>query len=488
RGIEETRLSLTSFVDLIEDRTWFIAACFLLRILQGVGYVLFATTIFALVAHFFPESMGTVLAILEMCIGIGLSIGPPIGSVFFKLGGFKLPFFVVGSTQMVTSLLAFPALPSSSLRDFQSVDLPRMKPLIRRVSPWVVCVAIAVLSSAFSFFYPILQPHVEVAFGMTEGVTALLYLIFTGSYGVTGFLSGYITDHCPKWRKAQVGFAFLAISFAFLLLGPVSFLHIPRSPGLLIGSLALMGASLSFALIPTLGIINEEARYKSKIPLILIRGLAGYDDNIGTASLMSGIWNSMFSLGDAIGPATSGAIYDASNFSTAALVFAGITSGTVSISFALHSLRIARIRDLMGDAVVGDSARVLGRFLETEERGEKPRTTGRGQRSRGSKFSKQSFLYSPDATDRQTGDAIYQASPGGAICPRLAYQGAPRGPLRSLRFSFVPGLLKPLGGPVIYWRELEVIVPSRFKRRREKLSLRFITFASDSKEDRLNTF
>ncbi|CAG0889596.1 unnamed protein product [Darwinula stevensoni] len=265
----EPRLSLNSFVDLIEDWMWFVTVCYLLRILQGVGYAFFATTIFALVAHFFPKSMGTVL-----------------------YSDFR------------------------TVRDFQSVDLPRMKPFFFHMGSWVVCVAIIVLSSAFAFFYPVLQPHVEAVFGMTESTTALLYLVFTGSYGVTGILSGYIADHFAKWRKAQLGIAFLAIAFSFLLLGPASFLHIPRSLGLLIGSLVLTGASLSFSLIPTFGIINEEAR------------LAGYDDNIGTASLMSGMWNSMFSLGEAVGPAISGALYDVSDFSTAAIVFAGICFGT----------------------------------------------------------------------------------------------------------------------------------------------------------------
>ncbi|CAG0896975.1 unnamed protein product [Darwinula stevensoni] len=297
-------------------------SCFLLRILQGVGYVLFATTIFTLVVHFFPKSMGTVL-----------------------LGGFKLPFIVLGTTQMIASLLAFPALPSSSLRDFQSVDLPRMKPFLFHLSSWVVCLAVVVVSSACAFFYPVLQPHVEAAFGMTEGTTPLMYLVLAGTYCVTGFLSGYISDYYPQWRKAQLGIAFLAIAFSFLLLGPASFLHIPRSLGLLIGSLVLTGASFSFSLIPTYAIINEEAR------------LAGYDDNIGTASLMSGMWNSMFSLGitlyfedffsplcgEAVGPAVSGALYDVSDFSTAAIVFAGICFGTSILHTNVYESEVFKI-------------------------------------------------------------------------------------------------------------------------------------------------
>ncbi|CAG0901383.1 unnamed protein product [Darwinula stevensoni] len=273
------------FLDSIGTRIWFTTAAFMLRILQGLGFVFYFTTFFGIIVNFFPKSKGILLASLEICTGIGLSIGPMIGGVFFNLGGFKLPFFVLGSVMIFLSFLSFKVLPSSSALDFHSVSLPGIKPLLLSFGSWVICIALALISAAWGSFYPILQPHVQDAFGMSETDTALLYVVLTCSYSITGILAGYISDRYPKWLKVELGLALLVDVLGFLLLGPVSFLQIPRSLGLLIGSLALIGISMAFTFIPTYGIMNDEIR------------LAGYQDSIGTATLTAGIWNSMFSLG-----------------------------------------------------------------------------------------------------------------------------------------------------------------------------------------------
>ena len=45
------------------------------------------------------------MALTETSFGLGLMIGPALGSLLFEAGGFKLPFFVVGGFACVVALI-----------------------------------------------------------------------------------------------------------------------------------------------------------------------------------------------------------------------------------------------------------------------------------------------------------------------------------------------------------------------------------------------
>ena len=120
----------------------FILFCLLLRVLEGVGVAMFTTATFATFAKFFPDSVGTLMVtnkqklwcmlfhslhimnsgIVSRCCRNGLQFGPttrraPLlcndidyhtcdySLLYHKVGGYKLPFIIVGAA---TSVFALP--------------------------------------------------------------------------------------------------------------------------------------------------------------------------------------------------------------------------------------------------------------------------------------------------------------------------------------------------------------------------------------------
>ena len=57
-----------------------------------------------MIAKEFPDNVATMFAILETFFGIGMILGPTIGGALYELGGFTLPFAVLGSTKSSSKL------------------------------------------------------------------------------------------------------------------------------------------------------------------------------------------------------------------------------------------------------------------------------------------------------------------------------------------------------------------------------------------------
>ena len=48
----------------------------------------------------------------QTCFGLGYMLGPGVGAWFYEMGGFMLPFLVVGSLSVVLSLLLIVTIPN----------------------------------------------------------------------------------------------------------------------------------------------------------------------------------------------------------------------------------------------------------------------------------------------------------------------------------------------------------------------------------------
>ena len=81
-------------INMIESTIGFILLFVLMRILQGIGASMFVTSANAILVSLFPNHVSLVIGADEMSGGAGLSIGPVIGTVLYKLGGINAPFLI----------------------------------------------------------------------------------------------------------------------------------------------------------------------------------------------------------------------------------------------------------------------------------------------------------------------------------------------------------------------------------------------------------
>lgn len=70
---------------LIEDTTMFTVLCFVVRGAEALGASAYSTASYVFVVQTFPDSIGSVLGILETFVGLGMSVGPAIGGLLYSV-------------------------------------------------------------------------------------------------------------------------------------------------------------------------------------------------------------------------------------------------------------------------------------------------------------------------------------------------------------------------------------------------------------------
>lgn len=70
---------------LIEDPTTFTVFCFVVRGMEALGASAYSTASYVFVVNAFPDTIGSVLGILETFVGLGMSVGPAIGGLLYSV-------------------------------------------------------------------------------------------------------------------------------------------------------------------------------------------------------------------------------------------------------------------------------------------------------------------------------------------------------------------------------------------------------------------
>lgn len=84
-------------LDRIIDLTSFTVFCFIVRATEAIGVAAFSTASYTYIMYVFPDNIGTAFGLTETCVGIGMSLGPAVGAGLYALGGYGLPFYVLGT-------------------------------------------------------------------------------------------------------------------------------------------------------------------------------------------------------------------------------------------------------------------------------------------------------------------------------------------------------------------------------------------------------
>ena len=99
------------FLNKINNVTVFIGLSFIIRIFEALGNSSFLASSFTLVAQMFPLRVSTVFGVVEMSFGVGMILGPTVGGSLFQIGGFTLPFAVLGGILLVQAAISTRTLP-----------------------------------------------------------------------------------------------------------------------------------------------------------------------------------------------------------------------------------------------------------------------------------------------------------------------------------------------------------------------------------------
>ncbi|CAL1534922.1 unnamed protein product [Lymnaea stagnalis] len=296
-------------LDKCPPGTPFIIVCFACRCIEALGLSAFITAGFAIISNEFPNHVATVFALLETADGIGLMAGPAMGGALYELGGFGLPFFVIGSLILATgvSMLLFLPQPQNRHEERKVSIFSLLKsPMI-----WFTGQAIVVASIGILFLDPTLSKHLQ-QFDLSTAVIGLIFVISPGLYGLTSPIWGYISDS-KKLRGSLIFLGNLMCGIAFLFIGPSPYLpFLPDELWVIIVGLVIVGIFISLAVVPTMNC------------LLIGATELGFEDNLDTYGVIAGLFNSIFCLGSFTGPMLGGILIEELGFRYGATVISGI--------------------------------------------------------------------------------------------------------------------------------------------------------------------
>ncbi|KAG1699848.1 MFS-type transporter SLC18B1 [Nymphon striatum] len=245
------------------------------------------------------ESKATNVALQQYAIGIGSIVGPLLGSLLHRVGGFLLPFSIFGACIYLTIPINIYFI--SRITKRTNLPKPGRKASIVHLFriPEILVSALVVVASGsiFGFIYPTLEPAIN-----SEG---------GGFYYMA------------------LGLIFSALMF--LLLGPSPlFYPLRMNLALVITSLTLLGVFCAMHLVPTLELMQKGAIN------------FGYADDIDTHGLISGIWSSCMSLGECIGPLYGSALVEFHSFAIGTSIQALICFCVGLLVFGLIGFNIVK--------------------------------------------------------------------------------------------------------------------------------------------------
>ncbi|KAJ0181380.1 hypothetical protein K1T71_003465 [Dendrolimus kikuchii] len=297
---------LFGLLDKVEGHVAFITLSFTIRIVEAMGNAAFLTASFAIIAKEFPNNVATMFASLETFFGLGLIVGPTLGGALYGLGGYSLPFAVLGAALFCAAVMSCIVLPRGHDDEDVKHTGPTMFTLLK--IPGVLLSAISIISTSMSigFLQATLEPHLR-QFKFSPIILGLMFVINGGVYAVSAPAWGWLCDHPsmkPKYVTV-VGCAFVA--GGFMLIGPAPFFDMPTIMWVVIAGLVCHGLGMGSQLV---------ASFSDALSTAIASGLP---NSIETYGLVSGMWTSTFALGAFIGPTVSGFLLDSIGFRNSTL-------------------------------------------------------------------------------------------------------------------------------------------------------------------------
>ncbi|GFW65643.1 MFS-type transporter SLC18B1 [Trichonephila clavipes] len=192
------RSSERSTLDLVVDTRAFVALAFVIRTVEGTGAAALRTSCYTIIASQFTEGIGTTFAILETFLGVGLITGPTLGGALYDLGGYGLPFYVVGSIVLVDAIIIFFILP-----DVEDPKVPKKGNMLKYwLHPRTIIFSLSVFTSFnyIGFNQATLEPHLR-NFDLSGVFLGMMFALSGTIYAITAPGWGWLCD-----KKTNEGF------------------------------------------------------------------------------------------------------------------------------------------------------------------------------------------------------------------------------------------------------------------------------------------
>ena len=88
---------LLAYIQDMKSKTTILVYALMLRLFQGFSSASVQTTCYVIATNNYPENKETMIGYIEAVMGLGLILGPIIGSILYATFGFSKTFFIYGT-------------------------------------------------------------------------------------------------------------------------------------------------------------------------------------------------------------------------------------------------------------------------------------------------------------------------------------------------------------------------------------------------------
>ncbi len=269
-----------------------LISMFIIRTLHGCCSGIIGTLVYSLTqALAKPSEVTIALGNLEIGWCIGITSGPIFASIFYNLGGYPLPFLVLGVLLYTSILLAKIVANEKTESEGQVKSDP---PFLKFLTYGEIIVVLGALVSGMiseSFFYPCLTLHLEHHFGLSVSISSLFFIIIAISYMIVLRFLEHSTQRFGLYATSYFGL--LMASIGVLMIFPYP--PIPKRIFFVIMGFILIGGGGAPIFIP--GLVALTKNIKKIEPNI---------DELMANDISSAINNLTFAIGDFCGPIIGG--------------------------------------------------------------------------------------------------------------------------------------------------------------------------------------
>ena len=298
---EATCTLLYGFLPFITSHILLLLIIFSLRILHGCCSAIIGTLVYSLTISLSEENeTQNNLGNLEVGWSLGTSSGPLVASFFYKIGGYSMPFIVLGLFLYISFYIA-KHVDSEKLncKDDDSKGNPPFANLLIYPVIFLILIEFIIGMIDVTFYFPCLTNHLIQNYNLSVSTSSLFCIISVSSYiSVLQFLDRlsnkfgiYITFSC--------GMIFLSIAPLFVYPVP----PIPKSLFSIMIGFFLLGLGSAPVFIPGLVALSKN-----------IRKIDPNIDELTANDISSALNNLTIAIGDFSGPIIGGFFTSRFNF------------------------------------------------------------------------------------------------------------------------------------------------------------------------------
>ncbi len=249
----------------VHSNSLFITTGFLNRLLHGfftsiVNIISFSMTALINKGKDLERAMGY----MELSWGIGFSVGPAVIGVFYDIGGYCLPFIIIGIIY-ISGVYFFYQIPDEDFGEGTNENKDENKEnnnflfLSVMLYPQAIILmgCLMVQLNNTDFYIPTLVNYLKDSFSIQTSRASLFFLPQTLGYIICTQVINQLTDLCNNFRLMFIGHIFGA--FCCLLIAPIGIL--PQSYIFIIIGIFLQGFIAGMINIPGYVELNNFGKY-----------------------------------------------------------------------------------------------------------------------------------------------------------------------------------------------------------------------------------